>query len=223
MSNRLGSTPVQFNTLRSAHAIADSLSDPSKMPWFGYSIPAARCRIGAALAQVAGSVCSKCYALKGRYVFPKVQACLERRFKSLSHPLWVEAMVFMIMYHHKKSGRKVNFFRWHDSGDLQGEWHLLKIIEVCNRTPKIRHWMPTREEIIVSKFIVKHGPLPNNLVIRISEHMVGKQPAIRRHGLPVSTVGAKGFGVQCEAYTRGGMCGPCRACWSAADINYPLH
>lgn len=223
MSNRLGVKPATVKSLPEAVSIAYTLSEPSKMPWFGYSIPAQFCRIGAALAQMPGTVCSKCYALKGRYLFPNVRKALEKRFQGISHPLWVDAMVFQLQYHHKKSGKRKQYFRWHDSGDIQGVWHLEKIVDVCKQTPKIQHWLPTREEKMVMEYLAKHGSLPDNLIIRISEHMVGKAPSHRRHSLSVSTVGAKDFGVQCEAYTRGGVCGPCRACWTTADINYPLH
>jgi hypothetical protein len=48
------------------------------------------------MAKVEGSICNKCYALKGRYVFPNVQDCLERRFQSLSDPRWIDAMSLVL-------------------------------------------------------------------------------------------------------------------------------
>ena len=55
---------------------------------------------------------------------PIQAAALERRNPSLGHPQWVEAMAVLI------KGKK--FFRWHDSGDLQGVHGILKnIFEVC--------------------------------------------------------------------------------------------
>src|SRR5262245_31613313 len=126
-------------TKKEAIAIAGGLSSPSKLPCHGYSIPAVRCVTGAKLVQVPGSTCSGCYALKGMYRFPNVKSALELRFQSLRHPQWVEALVTLIQ------GTGEGYFRWHDSGDLQGVWHLEKIAEVCRRTPDVAHWLPTRE------------------------------------------------------------------------------
>ena len=54
-------------------------------------------------------------------------------------------------------------FRWHDSGDLQGVWHLKNIFEVCNNTPATMHWLPTQE-----RQYLPLGSYPANLVIRLS-------------------------------------------------------
>ena len=51
-------------------AIVGTLSEPSKMPTYAYSIPAKYCITGSKLRMIANSTCSKCYALKGRYIFP---------------------------------------------------------------------------------------------------------------------------------------------------------
>jgi hypothetical protein len=65
------------------------------------------CRIGA------GSTCEGCYATKGCYVFPVVQAAQYRRLAAIKNPLWVEAMATLI------NSKKSKYFRWHDSGDVQ--------------------------------------------------------------------------------------------------------
>ena len=74
---------MQFNNVNEAIDYVGGFSSPSKMPCFAYSIPAQECGIGKQMRSVAGSVCSKCYALKGRYVFGKVKAALYRRFNTL--------------------------------------------------------------------------------------------------------------------------------------------
>ena len=54
--------------------ITGSLSKPSKMPGWAYSLPAKECKTGGKLQEaVPGSVCYDCYALKGCYVFKVVQ------------------------------------------------------------------------------------------------------------------------------------------------------
>lgn len=199
--------------------ITGGLSRPSKMPGPAYSLPASECRVGSKLAKVPGTTCFNCYALKGRYSFPNVQTALHRRLDSLEDPRWVEAMVTQI------HSSKTDYFRWHDSGDIQSVQHLQKIAEVCKQLPKVKFWLPTREYQIVKDFRMSNE-IPKNLTIRLSAHKVDFSPPV--FGLPTSTVHTKGnsiVGTECEAYKRENKCGPCRACWDArvANISYPKH
>jgi hypothetical protein len=117
--------------------LVGGLSKPSKMPGWAYGIPARECKTGSKLVKVKGSTCEGCYALKGCYVFPVVQAAQYKRLDSIKHPGWVKAMTALI------NSKKSKFFRWHDSGDVQSVKHLAKIFEVCRRSPDVQHWMPT--------------------------------------------------------------------------------
>jgi hypothetical protein len=45
------------------------LSQPSKMPGYGYSLPAEYCITGTHLAAIRGTICSKCYGFRGNYVW----------------------------------------------------------------------------------------------------------------------------------------------------------
>ena len=58
------------------------LSNPGKMPGFGWSISARRCDIGGKLVDVKGSVCEGCYALKNRYIWNPIQTALEKRYNA---------------------------------------------------------------------------------------------------------------------------------------------
>jgi hypothetical protein len=212
--------PFMFKTIKDAEKIAYTLSTPSKMPCFSYSIPAQKCITGAKLRNVKNSVCASCYSLKGRYLFPNVKNALFRRLESLNHPQWVEAMVFMIGKR-EKSG----FFRWSEAGDLQGVWHLEKIVEVCRRLPHITFWLPTREFSIVSEYTKSHT-LPSNLTIRLSALMVEGEPPkgiAKRLGLVTSGVSKGSF--NCPSSKQGGKCLDCRACWDkkVKNVNYKLH
>lgn len=205
-----------------AKEITGGLSKPSKMPGFAYSIPAQACNVGSRLRSVQGSICSKCYALKGRYVFGNVKKALQRRLSSLVHSEWVEAMVFQI----NQTG--INVFRWHDSGDIQNLEHLERIAQVCRLTPNVRHWLPTREYALVTAYKEKHGAFPDNLNIRLSAYMVdGPLPdgAANRLGVTMSGVTSDPKKVSCPAYNQGGVCGSCRACWdkNQAVVFYPKH
>jgi Gene product 88 len=205
---------------KEALELIGGLSSPSKMPCYSYSIPAQKCITGMKLRNVANSICSKCYALKGMYGFPVVKAALQRRFESLTNELWVNAMVISI-----NAKEKSGFFRWHDSGDIQSVEHLLKIVEVCLRTPNIIHWLPTREYGIVGDYL-KSWKVPPNLTIRLSALMLEASPPTsmaNRFGLVTSGVSKVGF--TCPAPNQDNKCGSCRACWNknVPNINYKQH
>jgi hypothetical protein len=132
------------------------------MPGWAYGIPAAECKTGKKLQDVPGSTCEGCYATKGCYVFPVVQAAQYRRLEAIKSPLWVGAMALLI------NSKKSKWFRWHDSGDIQDVDHLLKIFAVCKLTPETRHWLPTREAW-TKDFL---DQVPGNLTLRFSMPMI---------------------------------------------------
>ena len=181
------------------------------MPGPAYNLPAWQCITGAKLVKVNGSVCAGCYALKGRYRFNNVQSALRRRAASIMHPDWIDAMVALISGH--------EYFRWHDSGDIQSVEHLKRIFEVCKRTPFTRHWMPTRE----ARFLRLMDPdiIPSNLIIRMSSHMIDQGPVTFWPW--TSTVSTKSK--TCPAQDQGNKCRSCRACWdrSVSNVTYPKH
>ena len=196
---------------KEARKITGGLSAPSKMPGPAFNLPAVNCITGAKLVKVPGSVCAGCYALKGRYRFPNVQAALNRRLKSLDHPDWIRAMVVLI--------DDAPWFRWHDSGDLQGPEHLKKIFEVCKLTPKTRHWLPTRETGMLK--LMDPDIIPPNLIIRLSGHMIdGNNSTFWPWTSSVSTKTKS-----CPAQDQGNQCKDCRACWdrSVPNVTYPKH
>lgn len=210
-----------ITTKAQAESICGTLSAPSKMPCRGYSIPARYCLVGQKLKQVKGSVCASCYALKGRYIFPNVQSAMERRYQSLNHPQWVEAVTFLIDYFGD------DYFRWHDSGDLQSVDHLKKIAQVAIALPKVTFWLPTREYAIVSKYIEEGNIVPPNLTIRLSGLMIdGPAPVAiaQRLNLVVSGV-SKEASFTCPSSSQGNKCGDCRACWdqSTFSVSYKKH
>lgn len=195
------------------------------MPGPSFSIPAQACKFGSALRKVEGSVCSKCYALKGRYTFSSVKNAQSYRLSLIDSPDWVDIMVEAI----NKSATE--WFRWHDAGDLQSYEHLLQIIEIAKRTPEVKHWLPTKEYGFLSRLLqqVREDPIPPNLNIRLSMPMIGENPKLppywAEQGVTSSTVGAEFGGWHCPAYTQGGKCGECRACWNKEipNVDYPLH
>jgi hypothetical protein len=223
-------------TLRESESIAGTLGYPSKMPGTSYGISAKKCLVGSKLAKIPGSVCHGCYALKGNYLYPDIAKAHKKRLASISDPRWTAALVAMLLHMHSRdskgkarrgrNGRIVpGWHRWHDSGDLQSVEHLTKICAVAALTPKIRHWLPTREFGIVRQYVDQGGIVPSNLVIRVSATMVdGKATA---HWPTTSGVhkNAEPIGRTCPASKQGGKCGTCRACWnpSVPHVSYPKH
>lgn len=219
------------------------LSKPSKMPGPAYGLPAAECGVGsrlrAASTAARPTVCGDCYALKGRYVFPNVQAAQYRRLETVRAAMadpaigaeWVAAMVAAGAW----AARDCGVFRWHDSGDLQGPAHLSLLVDVADRLPWVRFWLPTREAKTVRGWVEDHGPLPANLCARISAALVGHVPDVDRaivEGRQFSAVVRAGDlyplpdGVElCRAPSQGGECRDCRACWDRGTVGvaYVLH
>lgn len=223
---KIQETETGIRTKADAERIAHSLSQPSKMPGYGYSLPASQCRLGAMLRKVKGSTCGSCYALKGRYMFQNVQKAMWRRLAAITDTRWVDAMVFLINYRLENPGKGKDgtVFRWHDSGDIQNIEHLRKINEVALRTPSVSHWLPTREIRFIKEFL-RDSQFAPNLTVRISSALIGAYQDFEYLNLFTSTVAYDGPEVeQCDAYDRGGECGDCRACWDPnININYPKH
>ena len=201
--------------IKEALKIIISLSKPEKMPGYAYGLPAPECKTGSKLRLIPDSVCFNCYAFKGNYArFPVISQVQYKRLESLQNPLWVQAMAAVI---NSERVRKLKVFRWHDAGDVQDLAHLLKIFEVCELTPTVQHWMPTREAWV--KPYLKN--CPKNLIVRLSMTMVD-QPAA---GTWDNTSTVVTSGATCPAPSQGGKCQDCRNCWShdIKNISYGKH
>lgn len=196
---------------KTAKSIHGGLSKPSKMPGFAYGLPAKECKVGSKLRSVPDSTCSKCYALKGRYMFKNVQDALYRRLAALSNPAWVEAMVYSI------SRSKVPYFRWHDSGDIQDMKHLNKIVAVAKACPGVTFWLPTREKALISQYLVLNRSFPSNLIVRVSAAMIGEE--YTNQAFLTSSVVLSAEQSNCEAPKQEGKCLDCRKCWDPGVKN----
>lgn len=199
----------------SAWEIVGGLSRPSKMPGWAYGLPAKECKVGSALRQIPNSVCSKCYAMKGHYVYGTVKTATYRRLEALKHPRWAEAMI------HLMHALDVRYFRWHDSGDIQSPSHLEMIAAVAQACPGVSFWLPTREKVFVYTYLKRHEAFPSNLVVRLSAAMIDGAPPV---GFPhTSTVVTSG--ASCPAPSQNNECGTCRACWDpeVQNVSYRKH
>ena len=204
--------------LAEAKQIVVSLGKAGKMPCPTYNTPAKLCVTGSRLRKIKGSTCSGCYAMKGNYLYPSVAQGLKKRFNAFDHPQFTEAMSYMINRYSKKSG----YFRWFDSGDLNDRTMLQKIVEVCHKTPTIKHWLPTREVKIVKDYLKIYEKFPDNLLVRVSAPMIDGKPLKFRW---TSTVHhkQKAIGHDCPSRFQENKCKSCRACWDRNIKNVSYH
>ena len=199
-----------------------TLSNPSKMPAYAWGISAKQCITGSILAEKEGTICNKCYALGGHYLFPVVINAHKKRLDAVKLPEWVDYMAELLTLKYKRLDKSRLFHRWFDSGDIQSYAHLMKIFEVCELTPHIRHWLATREYKILSQ--IKYEDIPKNLVVRASGIKIDGQPP--KFWKWTSTVHTKKpIGRECPAYKQDGECGSCRSCWSRSvkQVSYKEH
>ena len=223
---------AKYKTLtpRQAKELTGGLTTTTKMPCPSYSLPAEACHVGSKLVKIKGSVCHGCYALKGFYRFPQGKNARQIRLASIYNPKWVEAMVVML------EGRKDrDYFRWHDSGDLQSAMHISNIMAVAGNTPRTKHWLPTREHKMLSDYVNSDLLIPANMYVRISTYMIDGIPPLefarKLNAMPnvegfigVSSVSSKKEDANCPAYNQGGRCADCRKCWTTFEnVVYPFH
>jgi hypothetical protein len=184
------------------------LSKASKMPCRSWSLqaldtcPASRDASGELV-----DACKGCYATSGNYRFPNVKAPRVHNREDWKRDSWVADMVSEL--------DNDRYFRWFDSGDIYDVRLARKILEVCEATPWVKHWIPTRMHKFPKFTLVlqRLQSLPN-VVLRLSSDSIMGETI---EGPTTSTIATledapKGSFV-CEAYTRGGKCDKCRACW----------
>jgi hypothetical protein len=188
-------------------------------------LPTEACVTGFKMSKIEGSICSKCYANNGFYRMYEnnIKPAQFSRLDSITGEFWVSGMVSHI--------GKDEYFRWHDSGDLQSLEHFEKIVAVCIATEFCKHWLPTREYNIIKAFIAKHGKdsIPKNLIVRLSAMYPDKPVQIPASlynvpGITASNVHTKtAIGSPCKAPSQNGACLDCRECWSDSVVSYALH
>jgi len=223
-------------TLKHAKSFGVVTKGNSKIHGSTFSTSPFACNVGSKLVNVKGSTCEKCYAIKLAKVYPSAKDSWENNLslwlKALdTDPMaWVGSISFQIMNESKRKAKRglkgANLHRWFAAGDLPNLDALRAIVLVAKATPNVKHWLPTREQGIVSKYLATNPEgFPENLTVRVSAAMVDGEPLDK---FPcTSTVhkeqDAKGF--ECPAYKNGGSCGDCTACWSSKvkNVSYKIH
>ena len=196
------------------------ISKTSKMPCPSWSLEAVKTCPGSRKPD--GNLvdaCSKCYADKGFYKMKPAKNLRIHNKQDWKTDDWVPEMVSYL--------RDYARFRWFDSGDMYALPLAKKILQVCEQTPWVEHWIPTRQHKF-AKFmntLNKLKALPN-VSVRFSSDSIDGEYTKGLHGstiLPSAYHKTDAF--VCQAFLRGGKCGDCRACWdkSIPLIGYPIH
>jgi hypothetical protein len=164
--------------------------------------------------------CKGCYATTGNYRFENVKAPRRHNKDDWARLEWVDDMVAELS--------KDTYFRWFDSGDMYALGLAEKMLEVMKRTPWVKHWLPTRMHKFPKFALVLQAmaALPN-VSVRFSSDSVTGEYTKKLHGsviIPTPADVKKGMTL-CEAYSHGGKCNGCRACYDkkVKVIAYPAH
>lgn len=237
----------QINALLGKKPGSEAISNKnSKMPGYVFSTSAFFCKTGSKLHGVKGSVCEFCYAMNGNYLYPMVQQGLSLNsigiafYEALQDfTVWTIALSELIrrrcikkeikdIYGNVIAVEDNTWFRFHDSGDIQSALHLKAINDIALLNPNVNFWIPTREGKFVKEFL-KKNKCAENLCIRISAHMIGKEANDFGTGLPTSTVDYNDSEHHCIAPQQNGACDGeimnCRNCWNSSipNVNYHKH
>tara|TARA_B110000977_G_C11059537_1_gene485389 strand:- start:913 stop:1620 length:708 start_codon:yes stop_codon:yes gene_type:complete len=198
------------------------LSKASKMPCQSWSLEAFNTCAGA-MDNEGNEVdaCKGCYARGGNYRFPNVAAVRIFNKQDWKRDEWVADMVTAL--------DNDRYFRWFDSGDMYSLGLAFKMLEVMQRTPWCKHWLPTRQHKF-DKFqavIAQMEALPNVVVRLSSDSVIGETIAGATSSviIPDTSHAVDSNTEVCDAYDRSGKCGDCRRCWSkdVQVIAYPAH
>ena len=164
--------------------------------------------------------CKGCYATTGNYRFPNVKAPREFNREDWQRLDWSDDMVAELS--------KDTHFRWFDSGDMYALGLAEKMLEVMQRTPWVKHWLPTRMHKFPKfrRVLEQMQALPN-VMVRFSSDSVQGQYTKGLHGstiIPTPDDIKKGMNL-CKAYEHDGKCSGCRACYDKKVklVAYPAH
>ena len=77
--------------------------------------------------------------------------------------------------------------RWQDSGDMPDAEFFDRVVDLCNKTPNVKHMLFTKKYEIVNNYLDKHGSLPDNLNVLFSAwHKLWEVP--NPHGLGIAYI-----------------------------------
>lgn len=164
--------------------------------------------------------CAGCYAVGGNYRFSNVKAPREFNRLDWQRLEWADDMVQAL--------DSERYFRWFDSGDMYSLGLAEKMLQVMERTPWVKHWVPTRmHKFPKFRAVLERMQALPNVSVRFSSDSVTGEYMPGLHGsviVPDSETLPEGVTL-CRAYEHGGKCNGCRACYdkTVPVIAYPAH
>lgn len=154
-----------------------------------------------------------CYAMKGRYVFENVRAPREENLL-----LW-KTDPGAYEEGCNLAAQKVEFIRFHDSGDIPDPEYLQMMVRVAENNPNTRFLAFTKQYSFVNDFLANGGIIPENLniVFSVWDGWECQNP----FNLPTAHVRLKAgnqFPIPGDAHECPKFCGACvygeKSCWS---------
>lgn len=164
--------------------------------------------------------CKGCYATTGNYRFANVKAPRAHNKIDWQRLEWADDMVAAL--------DADRYFRWFDSGDMYTVALAEKMLEVMQRTPWVKHWLPTRmHKFPKFRAVLEAMAALPNVSVRFSSDSVTGDYTKGLHGsviIPTPADVKKGMTL-CRAYENAGKCNGCRACYdkTVKVIAYPAH
>jgi len=163
-------------------------------------------------------VCSGCYAKGGNYRFANVRKPRDYNRDDWKRPEWVDDMVERL--------DSERYFRWFDSGDVYHPALAFKIFLVIQRTPWVKHWLPTKSYNIpkIRAVLDRIATLPN-VALRFSSPNIDGTYTDEHGSVVIPYADSPTNAKVCDAYERDGKCGACKACYdpSVPVIAYVAH
>jgi len=194
------------------------LSKTSKLGTYSWSLQALNtCPASIDLNGELVDACKGCYASFGQYNYSNVKAPREFNRWAWKQDNFVDDFVKALEGH--------KHFRWFDSGDMYSLGLASKILQIMDRTPNTKHWLPTR----MHKFEKFHAVLNcmqllENVCVRLSSDSVMGEYVEVPLTLDIETTSTiipesniEGFREHgafiCSATFQNGKCEECRACY----------
>ena len=177
-------------------------------------------------ARCNGTCGDKCYAKKLALLRPTVARAYAR---NTAVARFAPGAFF---YAVARAMEKVQYFRFHVSGDVLNSEYLRAVVSACVFNPHCQVLMFTKRFETVNQYIDKYGPLPKNMHCLFSgwTNLNPTEAGFNPHNLPETTVYAKDEDIRPEWTLCGGNCLDCAihdgGCWAAKPgetIAFKIH
>lgn len=173
-----------------------------------------------------GTCGDKCYAKKLAILRPSVARSYARNTAVYN------LAPFAFFHAVDRAMKKVQYFRFHVSGDIPNSGYFSEVVRACEVNPGVEVLLFTKRYEIVNGYIDHRGPLPRNLHLLFSgwTNLFPTDAGYNPHRLPETTVYAKDEDIRPEWTPCGGNCLDCAVhdggCWSAKPgetIAFKIH